>query len=128
LLADGVVAGLALRDAFAAAGLSDAASAETALRRALIGGATAVERLEGGWQISAGRLALQEMRLAAEGGVSARVTGSVDLPRATLDIGFALRSPGAEAPEIGLRFSGPATAPQRLPDIAPWARWRAEQR
>jgi uncharacterized protein involved in outer membrane biogenesis len=128
LLADGVVAGLALRDAFAAAGLSDAASAETALRRALIGGATAVERLEGGWQISAGRLALQEMHLAAEGGVSARVTGSVDLPRATLDIGFALRSPGAEAPEIGLRFSGPAAAPQRLPDIAPWARWRAEQR
>ncbi|MCA3342938.1 MAG: AsmA family protein [Roseomonas sp.] len=128
LLADGVVAGLALRDAYAAAGLADAVAAEAALRRALIGGATAVERLEGGWQINAGRVSVQEMRLAAEGGVSARVTGSVDLPRATLDIGFALRSPVAEAPEIGLRFSGPAAAPQRLPDIAPWARWRAEQR
>ncbi|MCE2922268.1 MAG: hypothetical protein LW837_20275, partial [Roseomonas sp.] len=118
----------ALRDAYAAAGLADPLMAEAALRRALIGGATAVERLEGGWQVSAGRLSVQEMRLAAEGGVSARVTGSVDLPRATLDIGFALRPPAAEAPEIGLRFSGPAAAPQRLPDIAPWARWRAEQR
>ncbi|MCA3435291.1 MAG: AsmA family protein [Roseomonas sp.] len=128
LLADGVVAGLALRDAYAAAGLADPLMAEAALRRALIGGATAVERLEGGWQVSAGRLSVQEMRLAAEGGVSARVTGSVDLPRATLDIGFALRPPAAEAPEIGLRFSGPAAAPQRLPDTAPWARWRVEQR
>jgi hypothetical protein len=103
-------------------------AAEAALRRALLGGATAVERLEGGWHISTGRLSLQEANLAAEGGVSARVTGSVDLPRATIDIGFALRAPAAEAPDIGLRFSGPAAAPQRLPDISPWARWRAEQR
>jgi hypothetical protein len=128
LLADGVVAGVALRDAYAAAGLADPLAAEAALRRALLGGATAVERLEGGWQISTGRLLLQEMNLAAEGGVSARVTGSVDLPRAALDVGFALRPPVAEAPDIGLRFSGPAAAPRRLPDIAPWARWRAEQR
>ena len=128
LLADGVVAGVALRDAYAAAGIADPAAAEAALRRALLGGATAVERLEGGWQISTGRFLLQEVNLAAEGGVSARVTGSVDLPRATLDVGFALRPPVADAPDIGLRFSGPAAAPQRLPDIAPWARWRAEQR
>jgi hypothetical protein len=52
----------------------------------------------------------------------------MDLPRQVLDLGFALRPPVPEAPEIGLRFSGPAAAPQRLPDIAPWARWRAEQR
>jgi uncharacterized protein involved in outer membrane biogenesis len=128
LLADGVVAGVALRDAYAAAGIADPVAAEAALRRALLGGATAVERLEGGWHISTGRLSLQETNLAAEGGVSARVTGSLDLPRATIDIGFALRPPMAEAPEIGLRFAGPAAAPQRLPDIAPWARWRAEQR
>ena len=128
LLADGVVAGLALRDAFAGAGLADALAAEAALRRALLGGATAVERLEGGWRLAAGRLELQEMRLAGEAGVSAQVTGAVDLPRQTLDIGFALRPPVAEAPDIGLRFSGPAAAPLRLPDIAPWTRWRAEQR
>jgi uncharacterized protein with beta-barrel porin domain len=127
-LSDGVVAGVALRDAYAAAGLADALAAEAGLRRALLGGATAVERLEGGWQIATGRLLLQEANLAAEGGDFARVTGSVDLPRATLDIGFALRPPVANAPDIGLRFSGPAAAPQRLPDIAPWARWRAEQR
>jgi hypothetical protein len=128
LLADGVVAGVALRDAYAAAGLADPVAAEAALRRALFGGATAVERLEGGWQISTGLLSLQEVRLAGEGGVSARITGSMDLPRQVLDLGFALRAPVAEAPEIGLRFSGPAAAPQRLPDISPWARWRAEQR
>jgi hypothetical protein len=128
LLADGVLAGMALRDAYAAAGLADPVAAEAALRRALSGGATAVERLEGGWQIAAGRLSLQEVNLAGEGGVSARITGSMDLPRQVLDLGFALRPPVADAPEIGLRFSGPAAAPQRLPDIAPWARWRAEQR
>jgi hypothetical protein len=128
LLADGVVTGVALRDAYAAAGSADPVAAEAGLRRALTAGATAVDRLEGGWQVSTGRLSLQDVNLAAQGGVSARVTGSVDLPRATLDIGFALRPPAAEAPEIGLRFSGPAAAPQRLPDIAPWARWRAEQR
>jgi hypothetical protein len=119
---------MALRDAYAAAGLADPVAAEAALRRALFGGATAVERLEGGWQIAAGRLSLQEVNLVGEGGVSARITGSMDLPRQVLDLGFALRPPVAEAPEIGLRFSGPAAAPQRLPDIAPWARWRAEQR
>ena len=128
LLADGVLAGVALRDAHAAAGLADPVAAEAALRRALSGGATAVERLEGGWQIAAGRLSLQAVNMAGEGGVSARITGSMDLPRQVLDLGFALRPPVAEAPEIGLRFSGPAAAPQRLPDIAPWARWRAEQR
>ncbi len=128
LLADGVLTGLALRDAYAGAGLADALAAEAALRRALLGGATAVERLEGGWRLAAGRLELQEMRLAGEAGVSAQVTGAVDLPRQTLDIGFALRPPVAEAPDIGLRFSGPAIAPRRLPDIAPWTRWRAEQR
>lgn len=128
LLADGVVAGLALREAYAGAALEDAAAAEAALHRAMLGGATAVERLEGGWRLSAGRLETQEMKLAAEGGISAEVTGAVDLPRQTLDIGFALRAPNAGAPDIGFRFSGPATAPQRLPDIAPWARWRAEQR
>jgi uncharacterized protein involved in outer membrane biogenesis len=128
LLADGVLAGLALRDAYASAGLADAAAAEAALRRALLGGATAVERLEGGWQLTAGRLELLEMRLAGEAGVSARMTGFMDLPRQALDIAVALRPPVADAPDIGLRFSGPAATPQRLPDIAPWARWRAGQR
>lgn len=128
LLADGVVSGLALAEAYAGAGLADPLAAEAALRRALLSGATAVERLEGGWQIGAGRLEMQEMRLAGEAGISARLTGSVDLPRRSLDIGFALRPPNTEAPEIGLRFSGPASAPRRLPDIAPWALWRAGQR
>ena len=123
-----VLAGLALRDAYASAGLADAAAAEAALRRALLGGATAVERLEGGWQLTAGRLELLEMRLAGEAGVSARMTGFMDLPRQALDIAVALRPPVADAPDIGLRFSGPAATPQRLPDIAPWARWRAGQR
>ncbi|MCA3362580.1 MAG: AsmA family protein [Roseomonas sp.] len=128
LLADGVLAGLALREAYAAAGLADPAAAEAGLGRALLGGATAVERLEGGWRLSAGRLEVQDMKLAGEGGLSAQVSGAVDLPRRTVDIGFALRPPNAGAPDIGFRFSGPAAAPLRLPDIAPWARWRAEQR
>lgn len=128
LLADGVISGLAMAGAYTGAGLADARASETAIREALLGGATAVERLEGGWRIAAGRLSLEEMRLAGEGGLSARISGGVDLPRQVLDLGFALRPPVAEAPDIGLRFSGPASAPLRLPDIAPWVRWRAAQR
>jgi hypothetical protein len=56
------------------------------------------------------------------------VTGTVDLGRGggALDLRFAAR-PVAEAPEIGLRVAGAAPELQRLPELAPFLRWRAEQ-
>ena len=74
-----------------------------------------------------GRAALDGVSLSTEGGAVASAAGAVDLGRGgALDLRFATR-PVAEAPEIGLRVSGPAADPQRLPEMAPFLRWRAEQ-
>jgi len=43
-----------------------------------------------------------------------------------LDLRLATR-PVPEAPEVGLRLSGPAAAPRRVPELAPFLLWRAER-
>ena len=107
--------------------LPDLGEAEAALRRALGGGATEFERLEGAARFADGRAALEGASLSTESGAAASVEGSVDFGRGgALDLRFATR-PVAEAPEIGLRVSGPAAEPRRLPELAPFLRWRAEQ-
>ncbi|MBR0673488.1 AsmA family protein [Neoroseomonas soli] len=126
-VADGVLVGVALGGASAAAALEDAAAAEAGVRAALEGGATALERLEGGWRAAGGVVSLEEVRIAGEGGVSGAVEGSVDLPRGALDLRFLVRPGPAEAPPIALRVTGPAETPRRQPEVAPWARWRAER-
>jgi len=52
-------------------------------------------------------------------------TGEIDLGRGALDLRIAAR-PVADAPEIGLRVTGPAASPQRVPELASFLRWRAE--
>ncbi len=126
-LRDGVVAGVALGVAANAAAIEDTETAERGVRAGLEGGATAVERLEGGWRSAAGLVALDGMRLAGEGGVAGEVEGSIDLLRGSLDLRFVVQPTPAEAPPIALRVSGPATAPRRQPEVAAWARWRAER-
>nr|WP_245216880.1 AsmA-like C-terminal region-containing protein [Neoroseomonas nitratireducens] len=126
-LRDGVLAGVALGAVASAAALEDPVLAEQGVRAGLEGGATAVERLEGGWRAAAGLVALDGMRIAGEGGVSGEVEGSLDLLRGSLDLRFAVQPTPAEAPPIGLRVTGPATAPRRQPEVAAWARWRAER-
>jgi hypothetical protein len=64
--------------------------------------------------------------LAGEGGVTAAISGSADLARGALDLRIGAR-PAPEAPEFGLRVTGPAGAPRALPETSDWARWRAEQ-
>jgi len=126
-LLDGVVAGAALGRAAAAAALAEPTLAETGVRAALEGGATAIERLEGGWRAADGVVTLDGVRLVAEGGVAARIEGSLDLPRGGLDLRFVIQPNPAEAPPIALRVTGPVDAPHRQPEVAAWARWRAEQ-
>ena len=126
-LMDGVMAGVALGGALAAAAVEDLALAESGVRAALEGGATAVERLEGGWRAADGVVTLDGVRIAGEGGVSGRVEGSIDLSRGSLDLRFSVQPPAAGAPPIALRVTGAAEAPRRQPEIAPWARWRAER-
>jgi len=126
-LFDGVVAGAALGAAVAASALEDPTLAETGVRAALDGGATAVERLEGGWRVVDGVLALEGVRMAGEGGLSAGIDGRIDLPRGSLDLRFTAQPPGAEAPPIALRVTGPAETPRRQSELADWSRWRAAQ-
>ena len=93
----------------AASALPELAEAEAALRRALAGGATEFERLEGTARFVDGRATLDGASLSTEGGAVVSVTGTVDLGRGggALDLRFAAR-PVAEAPEIGLRVAGAA--------------------
>ncbi|MEO3472668.1 AsmA-like C-terminal region-containing protein [Roseomonas sp. CAU 1739] len=124
---DGVLAGIALRSVTNAAGIEEQARAEAAMREGLEGGATALERLEGGWRAATGVVTLDGVRMAGEGGVSGGIEGSVDLRRGTVDLRFMVQPPPAEAPAVALRVSGPADTPRRQPELADWARWRATQ-
>ncbi len=126
-LVDGVLAGVALRSVVNAAAIEDTAQAEAGMREGLNGGATAVERLEGGWRAAAGVVTLDGVRIAGEGGVSGAVEGSMDLRRGTLDLRFVVQPPPAEAPPVALRVTGPAETPRRQPELEDWARWRAVQ-
>ncbi len=126
-VANGVLSGVALGAAAFAAANEDFTAAETALREALAGGATAVDRLEGGWRAIGGVVTLDGVRIVAEGGATGAVEGSLDLPRGGIDLRFLVQPGPAEAPPIGLRVTGPAATPRRQPEVAAWARWRAEQ-
>jgi hypothetical protein len=124
---DGVLAGLDLAAATAAAALPDPAEAERGVRRTLLNGATSFDRLELDGAITAGRLRIETGRITAEGGAGATLSGSADLSRATLDLRLGARPAIPDAPELGLRVTGPAAAPRALPETADWARWRAER-
>jgi hypothetical protein len=128
LVRDGVLVGYDLAAMQAAAALPELGAAEAALRRALLaaGGATAFERLEASARLAEGRARLDRAALHAEGGGEAAATGEVDLARGTLDVTLSA-TPVAEAPPVRLRLTGPAAAPRRLPDLAPFLRWRAER-
>jgi hypothetical protein len=121
---DGVLVGVDLGAVQAAAGLTELGPAEAALRHALANGATAFERLEGTARLADGQAVLEKMRLMTEGGGEATATGEIGLGRGALDLRIAAK-PVAEAPEIGLRLTGPAEAPRRLPELAAFLRWRA---
>ena len=123
---DGVLAGFDLGALARAATLPELGAAEAGLRQALEGGATAFERLEAGWRAADGRFGLETARIVGEG-IEARIEGGLDLARDSLELRLLARPGPAEAPEIGLRLTGPPEAPRRQPEIAPWARWRAEQ-
>jgi hypothetical protein len=122
----GILSGYDLGAIHAAAALPDLAEAEAALRRALAGGATEFERLEGTARFSDGRATLGGTSLSTEGGAIASASGGADPARGVIDLRFATR-PVSEAPEIGLRIAGPVADPERLPELAPFLRWRAER-
>lgn len=127
MLRDGVLTGFDLGAVAAATALPDLTEAEAAARRALLSGATGFDRLELTGRVETGQLRLEAGRIATEAGATATLTGTADLSRGTLDLRLATRPATPEAPELGLRISGPAAAPRALPETADWARWRAER-
>ena len=126
-LRDGVVTGFDLGAAVAATALPELTEAEAAARRALLTGATAFDRLELQGAIEAGRMRLETGQLTTEAGAGGTLSGEADLPRGVLDLRLGVRPAQGEAPELGLRVTGPANAPRALPETADWARWRAER-
>lgn len=126
-IANGVLSGVALAAAAAAAAGEDTTAAEEGVRTALEGGATALDRLEGGWRATGGVVTLEGVRIVADGGATGAVEGSVDVARGSIDLRFLVQPGPAEAPPIGLRVTGPADTPRRQPEVAAWSRWRAEQ-
>lgn len=120
---DGVLAGLDLGALQAAAG---AAEPEPAMRRALEGGVTGFDRLDLAATIDGGVARIAPAALAGPAGPAA-ATGQVDLARGTLDVAITARPGAAEAPEVALRLQGLLADPQRVVELADWARWRAMQ-
>lgn len=125
-LRNGAIRGLDLAAVPGVAGTEDVAAAEAALLAALREGATDFARLEANAAVSAGRAVLEEASLALQGGAAASATGAVDLVRRAFDLDLRVAMP-EDAPAVGLRLTGPVTEPRRLPDLAPWLRWRAER-
>jgi hypothetical protein len=126
-LRDGVLTGLDLGAATAATALEDLTAADAAARQALSTGATAFDRLELEGAIEAGQLRIGTGRVTTEAGATATLGGVADLVSGSVDLRLGARPAVPEAPELGLRVTGPATAPRTLPETADWARWRAER-
>ncbi|UFN47400.1 AsmA family protein [Roseomonas sp. OT10] len=120
---DGSLAGLDARGAVEAA-RTGGGEAEAALRAALGGGETHFATLDSELRLEQGRAVLGPTRLLGEG-VDLSAQGEVDLARAVLDLLLSLHP--AQGPEIGLRLTGSLAQPRRVPELAPWLRWRAEQ-
>lgn len=114
--ANGVLVGFDLPAAALAYGLADPAEAATGLGAALSSGATAFERLALTVGIENGRARIASGVLLAEGGITARGHGGVDLSRRLLDLRVEARA--AEGVPFGVRLFGAAEAPQRLLDVS----------
>ena len=99
--------------------------AEDDLRAALAGGSTRFGRLLLEADLDRGGVTLSEASLAGPAGRGA-ARGTIDLSRALLALRLAIVPAVPDAPEIGLRLSGPAAAPERVPELAGAVRWRAE--
>ncbi|ONG56738.1 hypothetical protein BKE38_05400 [Pseudoroseomonas deserti] len=126
-LRDGVLAGVDLRGAYAAAERDISPAAEAALRAALLGGATGFEAANLVLRLQAGRAVLEEGRMAMAETPGATLSGELDLARGGLDLRLSLAEPDPQAPSIGLRLSGPLRDPRRVVELADWLRWRADR-
>ncbi len=120
-LRDGVVQGF---DAPAAAAALGWAEAGPALRSALEGGATPIERGRVAFTLAEGRLTITEAALGAEAGLALGLSGSIDLPQDRIALRLTLPVPEG-APPVALEATGPSQNPLRSAELGPWRGWRA---
>ncbi len=121
-LRDGVLTGFDAAAAVAALGQAEPAAA---LAAAFAEGATPIERAEGRLALAAGAAAFGEARLLAEGGLALGLSGRIGMAEGRIALRIDLPVPEG-APAAALGFEGPANAPRRVPHIAEFLAWRAE--
>ncbi len=123
---DGTVAGVDVPAAAKALDGTDPAAMASAVRAALLGGATPFSRLDLGLDLQRGIAALSGLVTAPSGEVA--ISGSLDLLGLT-DVRLLVRPsppPPAPGPELGLLLTGPSAA-QRTPELAGLSRWLASR-
>jgi hypothetical protein len=113
---DGVLSGVAMAKA------ADGLTPEN-VQAALRGGATPFDTLDVQAQADKGVVALRQSSFVAPSG-TANLTGTVDLTGAAADLRLAIRPAVPDAPELGLRLTGPLDAMRRTPELADVSRWR----
>lgn len=124
-LRDGVVGGFDAPVAVAALGWEDIPAAEAALRRALSGGATNVERGLLRLRLDQGTAWITDGDMRGEAGLQLGLGGHFGLAEDGLALRLELPVPEG-APPAGMDILGQSRAPDRRPDITPFLRWRAE--
>jgi len=94
------------------------------LATALAGGVTRFDTLTLAAAIERGVVTLRDTALESPaGGIVA--DGDIDLPADTADLHLLFRPAVPDPPLLGLRISGPLSAPNRSPELGPAAGWRA---
>jgi len=121
----GVLTGTDLGGALRATEAPTIAAAEAALRKALLDGATGFERLEARLRIAAGRMVVEDGSLSIGEQAAATLRGEADLAHGGVNLSLSV--PLVNGPPLGLTMTGPLAQPRRVPDLADWLRWRAEQ-
>ncbi|MEN3976325.1 AsmA family protein [Emcibacter sp. SYSU 3D8] len=96
---------------------------------ALAGGQTKYETLGGTLAIRDGVANVQKFDARLDGS-SARVTGSVDLPRWSVDLDLSLKLTGAQhakTPPVGMRLHGPLDSPQQKNQLTAMGKFVGKQ-
>lgn len=98
--------------------------ADDAVRAALTGGETTFDTAALEADVERGIVTVKRAEMTAPSGTG-RLDGTVDLPSGGADLHLVLRPAVPDAPELGLRLSGPLDGARRTPELAALARWRA---
>lgn len=124
----GVASGFDLTAAGGALTAPDPVHALETARQALLSGSTSFATLEGPVTVERGAVVV-DLGLTSPAG-TVRLTGGLDLQASGLDMRLSFEPAGPDAgpgPVLGERWTGPAGAAVRTPELAGLARWLADR-